>query len=945
MEPETVGLEVEDLVEVLGDPGRLAFVVEIGWRRGDLDSGGETGPDDENLYEWGERSPAGIGFQEQAYVERFVAKLSFVSSSRFEDTAILPISGLKLVDRRLVHGDIVSSTTQQQAVVCDVSVILTVRRLRNDELTGPPFEIDFKQLSYIGGLLLGSLVFKENWLGYVSDFDEKLTLEFDDGAVGILTVDSDNVIPSNRRGTAKMQGTYYPGQRVNLPSFALKEMFWARGYSSSSTAVVKGVNISNVNVKWVATAANGRETTMPTDYSKKEDLSMLGAYRWWWKAGDRGCIRNARSPVKDQSTPEQERGSVKLEGGYFEGEYSSSGQSPPGSMDVSNNASGRFLRAYRRIKPHNERRIESAEAVIRETGSLDVVEIMSTRTTVDLLWQDGTKSKCVPSVNVFPIPQLGAHDFFPGRFVRRTNEESNDQKETICGVVKSVNQTDRTASVVWEKPHGKGLKKTFEDVSVYDLTLNLDYDLNIGDLVVRIFKDNEDVNKGWVGEIAWTGLGTIEVVWNDNTRTREKPDSLIVLYRDDVMEEDEFEYDEMDGVEYEHMEEDDRHSFDLGYDSGRASGDEQTEEHSNNMDSSHADTRDADEGRTSTEVDTSSVGVFSKILRVMSAVRSAVRGRASVGSVPVPQSEPAQTATPEIHSAETPMEVETDLRGAESENEGKTDSEDGLLISRRASDPDVSKPSQKLFPKLTVLEDQPEGHHFLSQFGENLHRLGPIVRREWEQLTNSKVDGIHVVAYESRLDLLRIAIVGPEGTPYEDCLFFFDLQLSESYPNRPPHVYFYSHGRRLNPNLYEDGKVCLSILGTWEGDEVERWNPQTSNILRVLLSIQAMVFTEKPYYNEAGFETQVGSSEGDNKSRLYNESTVLLTLRHALSCYQPGGHSRDFEELVRKHFRERRARIIARCKQMVGDVQYSVGFRKSLEGLIPRLESYEYGTV
>mmetsp|Transcript_6842 Transcript_6842/g.29677 ORF Transcript_6842/g.29677 Transcript_6842/m.29677 type:complete len:515 (-) Transcript_6842:2328-3872(-) len=501
---------------------------------------------------------------------------------------------------------------------------------------------------------------------------------------------------------------------------------------------------------------------------------------------------------------------------------------------------------------------------------------------------------------------------------------------------------DRIATVIWDKPLGMGLEDTVEHVSVYDLTLNLDYDLNIGDLVVRIFKDNEDVNKGWVGEITWTGLGTIEVAWNDNTRTREKPDSLIVLYRDDVLEEDEFEYDEMDGVEYEHMEEDDRHSIDLSYDSGRGSGNEQTEEHHDNMDSSHADTRDVDEGRPVPEVDTSSVGVFSKILRVMSAVRSAVRGRVSVGSLPLAQSEYARVETTELHSAETPMEVETELGGAESKNEGIPDS-GGLLMSER--DPDVPKASQNLFPKLTVLEHEPEGHHFLSQFGENLQRLGPIVRREWEQLTNSEVDGIHVVAYESRLDLLRVAIVGPAGTPYEDCLFFFDIQLSDSYPNRPPHVYFYSHGRRLNPNLYEEGKVCLSILGTWEGDEVERWNPQTSNILRVLLSIQAMVFTEKPYYNEAGFETQAGSSEGDNKSRLYNESTVLLTLRHALSCYQPKGHPRDFEELVRKHFSERRTRIIARCKKMVNDVQYSVGFRTSLESLILRLESYEYGAV
>jgi ubiquitin-protein ligase len=28
---------------------------------------------------------------------------------------------------------------------------------------------------------------------------------------------------------------------------------------------------------------------------------------------------------------------------------------------------------------------------------------------------------------------------------------------------------------------------------------------------------------------------------------------------------------------------------------------------------------------------------------------------------------------------------------------------------------------------------------------------------------------------------------------------------------------------RCNPNLYEDGKVCLSILGTWQGEKSESW--------------------------------------------------------------------------------------------------------------------------
>ena len=38
---------------------------------------------------------------------------------------------------------------------------------------------------------------------------------------------------------------------------------------------------------------------------------------------------------------------------------------------------------------------------------------------------------------------------------------------------------------------------------------------------------------------------------------------------------------------------------------------------------------------------------------------------------------------------------------------------------------------------------------------------------------------------------------------------------------------------RFNPNLYQDGKVCLSLLGTWEGAQGEQWNHETSTILQV----------------------------------------------------------------------------------------------------------------
>ena len=55
---------------------------------------------------------------------------------------------------------------------------------------------------------------------------------------------------------------------------------------------------------------------------------------------------------------------------------------------------------------------------------------------------------------------------------------------------------------------------------------------------------------------------------------------------------------------------------------------------------------------------------------------------------------------------------------------------------------------------------------------------------------------------------------------------------------------------RFNPNLYRNGKVCLSILGTWEGPA---WLPSQS-IASVLMSIQSLM-NNNPYFNEPGHET------------------------------------------------------------------------------------------
>ncbi|KAL5730373.1 (E3-independent) E2 ubiquitin-conjugating enzyme [Ranunculus cassubicifolius] len=166
------------------------------------------------------------------------------------------------------------------------------------------------------------------------------------------------------------------------------------------------------------------------------------------------------------------------------------------------------------------------------------------------------------------------------------------------------------------------------------------------------------------------------------------------------------------------------------------------------------------------------------------------------------------------------------------------------------------------------------------------------------------------------MDLLRAVIVGAAGTPYHDGLFFFDVFFPSTYPNEPPQVHYHSGGLELNPNLYSDGFVCLSLLNTWDGSTEEQWIPKRSTMLQVLLSIQALVLNAKPFFNEPGVDNE---EEGEKQSCEYNESTFIQSCRTMLfSLRKPPRH---LEEYVVGHFRVRAHAILVACKAYMDGAQ------------------------
>lgn len=92
-------------------------------------------------------------------------------------------------------------------------------------------------------------------------------------------------------------------------------------------------------------------------------------------------------------------------------------------------------------------------------------------------------------------------------------------------------------------------------------------------------------------------------------------------------------------------------------------------------------------------------------------------------------------------------------------------------------------------------------------------------------------------------------------------------------------VHYHSSGFRLNPNLYECGKVCLSLLNTWTGGRDEMWLPNKSTMLQVLVSIQALILNAEPFFNEPGYEKTYKGQEGRKRSKEYSEDIFIKSLK------------------------------------------------------------------
>jgi ubiquitin-conjugating enzyme E2 Z len=130
---------------------------------------------------------------------------------------------------------------------------------------------------------------------------------------------------------------------------------------------------------------------------------------------------------------------------------------------------------------------------------------------------------------------------------------------------------------------------------------------------------------------------------------------------------------------------------------------------------------------------------------------------------------------------------------------------------------------------------------------------------------------IYVSTNDEDMYNIKAMIIGPDDTPYEGGFFFFDIIFPKNYPMEPPKAKFMTLNRavRFNPNLYKCGKVCVSLLNTWQGPG---WTTACT-LSAVLLSIQSLL-NENPIHNEPGWEKENGE-----KCRTYNDLLDYYNLK------------------------------------------------------------------
>lgn len=122
------------------------------------------------------------------------------------------------------------------------------------------------------------------------------------------------------------------------------------------------------------------------------------------------------------------------------------------------------------------------------------------------------------------------------------------------------------------------------------------------------------------------------------------------------------------------------------------------------------------------------------------------------------------------------------------------------------------------------------------------------IQKEYEALIKNPIENVIFEMSESNINEWTFVIFGPNDSVYKDGVYNGKLIIPKEYPHRPPEVKFIS--KLFHPNVYDDGKLCMSILHegidpTGYEKEEERWRP-LNNIRTIFISIVSLLYDPNP---------------------------------------------------------------------------------------------------
>jgi len=157
--------------------------------------------------------------------------------------------------------------------------------------------------------------------------------------------------------------------------------------------------------------------------------------------------------------------------------------------------------------------------------------------------------------------------------------------------------------------------------------------------------------------------------------------------------------------------------------------------------------------------------------------------------------------------------------------------------------------------------------------------------------------GIYYCHDEANMMKGYAMIIGPPDTPYFGGYYLFEIDFPYDYPYSPPKLtYLTNDGNvRFNPNLYTNGKVCISILGTWHG---EQWS--SCQTISSILLILCTILNKNPLINEPGITVNHPEISKYNMSIEFSNISIaicdIITGTHVYSC------SELFLDIMKLHF-------------------------------------------